>query len=151
MNAKYRILALVVGALGIIGVTIVLICLLWGRLDPCDHLFRVAAEIDRLESSGPPHLSDAIVGALHHGDPVFHYQSKFQNEKASLMASGQLVEFRIPYTAEGIHSDRQIAMALVGVHRRTGSDYYFEFDRTNRLMLIVCRARDRETFTRVLK
>jgi hypothetical protein len=80
-----------------------------------------------------------------------YYEREFATEKKALLASGRLVEFRLPYTAEGPHSDREIAMALLAVFRRTGAEYWFDFDTTNRFMLVACRPRDLALFSTALK
>ena len=84
-------------------------------------------------------------------NPLLYYKGELAKEIRALTASGQLVELRVPYAAEGIRSDREIAKALLATHQRTGADYWFDFDLTNRLMLVVCRSQDAATFSRALK
>lgn len=138
--------------LGVVLLAIGVSWVLWRR-DPCAHVFRTARHIERLESLRPrPYtLSDHVVGLLHQSNPLVYYKGELAKEIRALTASGRLVELRVPYTAEGIRSDREIAKALLAVHQRTGADYWFDFDLTNRLMLIVCRSQDVATFSSALK
>jgi len=115
--------------------------------DPCARLNRLDAKILRLSSRPRPYrLPDQIVGLVHRSDPFLYYERKFAAEKRALLASGRLVEFRLPYTAEGPHSDREIAKALLAVWQRTGANYYFDFDRTNHILLVACRPCDVRQF-----
>ncbi len=139
-------------SLGVVLLAIGVSCWLW-RGDPCAHLFRTARHIERLESRRPrPYgLSDHIVGFLHQSNPLLYYKGELAKEIRTLTASGRLVEFRVPYAAEGIRSDREIAKALLAIHQRTGADYWFDFDLTNRLMLVLCRSEDAARFSTALK
>jgi hypothetical protein len=131
-------------SLGVICLAIGLAYAFWSHGDPCARLISLTAKVDRLQSSRPrPYrLSDHVVGVLHHSNPLLYYERQAENEKKALVASGQLVEFKIPYTADGPRSDREIAKALLAVHQRTGADYWIDFDLTNHLMLIECRPGD---------
>ena len=124
-----------------------------GRRDPCAHLFRTARHIERLESRRPrPYrLSDHIVGLLHQSNPLLYYKGQLSKEIRTLTASGRLMEIRVPYAAEGSRSDREIAAALLAIHQQTGADYWFDFDLTNHLMLVVFRAEDAAKFSTALK
>ena len=122
------------------------------RGDRCASLFRVARHVERLEARrARPDLTDHLVGLLHNERPLAYYKTKFENEKKALLASGQLVELRIPYTAYGPRSDREIAMVLLSVHQQTGTDFWFDFDLTNRLMLVWCKACDLPRLSAALK
>ena len=127
---------------------VVLSYAIWSRSDRCDRLAELTAKVVRLYGSYPRaySFSDHVVGLLHRSDPLAYYEKVAHSEKKALLASGQLVEFRIPYTADGPQSDREIAKALYAVWQRTGAHYWIEFDRTNRLMLVACRPRDTNHF-----
>ena len=128
-------------------VAVVLTCVVRSYGNPCARLTRLEGKILRLSARPRPYrLSDRIVGLMHRSDPLLYYEREFAREKKGLLASGRLVEFRLPYTAEGPHSDREIAKALLVAWRRTGADYFIDFDRTNRLMLIACRPCDVRQF-----
>jgi hypothetical protein len=120
----------------------------WRRNDPCEHCFQLTVRVARLQSSRPRDYSftDHVVGLLHRSDPLTYYERKANSEKKALLTSGKLVEFRIPYTADGPHSDREIAKALDAVWQRTGVEYWIDFDLTNHLMLVACRPRDVHQF-----
>jgi hypothetical protein len=142
----------------ITGLSLGLICFAVGltymrrNRDACVRLIRLTEKVDRLSVRPRPyHVSDHIVGVLHQSDPFMYYEKEAEKEKKVLLASGQLVEIRVPYAADGIRSDREIAKALLAVRRRTGADYWIDFDLTNRLMLVACRPRDVAAFSPALK
>ena len=139
-------------SLGVICLTIGLSYVLWHR-DRCGHLFRLAWRIDVLESrrSPPYSLSERIVGILHGSDPLCYYRTELAEEIKALTASGQIVKFSVPYGPEGNHSDREIAMAAVGVRGRIGAEYWIDCDRSNRLMFVVCRSADAPAFSAAFK
>ena len=144
MNIRRWITGLSFGAFC---VAVVLTCVVRSRGDPCARLTRLDVKILRLSARPRPYrLSDHIVGLLHRSDPLTYYEREFATEKKALLASGRLVEFRLPYTAEGLHTDREIAKALLAVWQRTGANYYIEFDRTNHIMLVACRPCDVRQF-----
>jgi hypothetical protein len=120
----------------------------WSRNDPCGRFARLSAKVVRLQYSRPrPYsFSDHLVGLLHRSDPLAYYEKVAAAEKKALLASGRLVEFRIPYTVEGERSDREIAKTLFAVWQRTGAGYWIDFDLTNHLMLVACRPRDVRQF-----
>jgi hypothetical protein len=135
-------------SLGVICLALGLSYMVRSRGDPCCRLIRLTAKVDRLQAARPrPYtFSDHVVGALHCSNPLMYYEREADNEKKALLACGQLVEFRIPYTADGPHSDRVIAKALLAAWQRTGANYYIDFDRTNHIMLVACRPCDVRQF-----
>ncbi len=124
----------------------------WNR-DACSSFFRLEARIAYLEGSRPPRysVSDNLVGLFHHTNPLRHYTREAAARRKALLAAGRLVELRVPYTAEGAHSDRNLALALARVYHETRADYCIDFDLTNRLMLIACRPRDATAFMAAVK
>jgi hypothetical protein len=135
-------------SIGVICLAASLSYMVRSRGDPCRRLNRLTAKVARLQSARPrPYsFSDHVVGMLHRSDPLLYYAREAETEKKALLAFGQLVEFRIPYTAEGSGSDREIAKALLAVWQRTRAEYWIDFDLTNHLMLVACRARDVQQF-----
>ena len=140
-------------SLGVICFSLGLSYLVRSRGDPCCRLIRLTEKVAHLQSARPrPYrLSDHIVGFLHRSNPLVYYEREAGKEMKTLLASGQLVEIRIPYSAGGSRSDREIAIALLAVHRRTGAYYWIDFDRTNRLMLFACKPLDLGAFSTALK
>ena len=125
--------------------------LVW-HVDNCAAFFRLAQRLECLESGGASYsLADGLAGLLHHGSPLAYYKTRLENQKNELLASRQLAELRISYTADGPRSDRQIALGLLAVYQRTGADYWFDFDLSNRQMVILCRSRDLAKFSEGLK
>ena len=148
MNTKWLALLLPCFAfLAIVGLSY----LVW-PVGSCAAVFRLARRLECLESGGERFsLADGLAGLLHHGSPLGYYKTRLENQKNELLASGQLAELRISYTADGPRSDRKIALALVAVYQKTGADYWFDFDLTNRQMVILCRSRDFPKFSAALK
>ena len=128
-------------ALGFMCLAIGLGYMIRRRTDPCARLIDLTAKVDRLQSARPRlyRFSDHIQEVLHQSNPLLYYESEAYKEKKALLASGRLVEFKIPYSANGTRSDREIALALLAVHRQTGAEYWIDFDLTNHLMLVACR------------
>ena len=99
MNIRRWITGLSFGAFC---VAVVLTCVVRSRGDPCARLTRLDVKILRLSARPRPYrLSDHIVGLLHRSDPLTYYEREFATEKKALLASGRLVEFRLPYTRKG--------------------------------------------------
>lgn len=148
MNAKrLAILLSCVAILATIGISNLV-----SDVDGCGSVFRLARRLECLESGGARFgVADCFAGLLHSGSPLGYYKTRLENQKKGLLASGRLAEFRISYTADGPRSDREIALALLAVYQKTGADYWFDLDRTNRQMVILCRSRDLPEFSAALK
>lgn len=131
-------------------VVVVVLFRMLSHQDPCAHLFRLARHIDILESRGPRPL-DHFVGLLHNSTPLAYYRKVLAGEIKALAASGQVVEFRIPFAPGGLRSDREIALAALDVNQQTGAEYWIDCDVSNRVMVVVCRSRDGPSFSAALK
>lgn len=144
-----RLIALLSG--GMICVAVGLPYMLWHR-DHCAQFFRLTRRVDALEWRRSRYsLADRVVGVLHGSSPLSHYRKELAGEIKDLTASGELVEFMIPCGPGGVHSEREIGMAALAVHRRTGAEYWIDLDRSNRMMVVVCRSQDSAAFSAALK
>jgi len=148
MNHHHNSLTRIALALGL-GLSAVLALSLWHR-DPCAAFERMAKRAARLEAAYPrPYrLSDHVVGILHHREPMSYYEEQAARMQGALLASGDLVETRIPVPADG--SERDMLKTLYAVCQRTGYFYTASIDTTNHQVRLISKPKDVAVFSAAL-
>ena len=137
-------------ALGVICLMVASVCLVSNR-DPCAHLKHLSISAGRLGLSIPRayHLSDHVVGILHHREPFDYYCTELHKEEERLLANGDLVETQI--CIPNNRTARAIAIALHAAIHQTRAYCSHSVDMTNHSVWLISTPQDIAVLAAALK
>ena len=113
------------------------------------------AELHRLGSSyqrawtGQPRLSERVAALVHFSSPSNYYRARFDTQRQALIASGYLLEVKLPLP--DLRSKlAQVRVSLSNAVQRTGAYYEAKLDDTRNEVRLLCRKEDVSLWQRAL-
>src|SRR5438045_141176 len=99
--------------------------------------------------TGQPRLSERVAALVHFSSPSNYYRARFDTQRQALIASGYLLEVKVPLP--DLRSRlTQVRISLSNAVQRTGADYEAKRDDTRNEVRLLCRKEDVSLWQRTL-